>query len=111
PPLAWRNVRLDQALADARYDGQRLHVERLRGTRDSTVSSVSGDIDAQLAFGRTPHVLDAPMHWVVDIPNGNLSILSLLVPQIGYADGRFAVRGDVRGTPRKPEIEGIARID
>jgi len=110
-PLAWRNVRLDRAVADARYDGQRLHVERLTGARDSTVSSVSGDLDAQLAFGRTPQMMDAPMHWTVDIPNGNLSLLALFVPQIGYADGRFVVRGEVKGTPRHPEIDGFARID
>src|SRR6185503_12326766 len=109
-PLAWRNVRLDRAVADARYDGQRLHVERLTGARDSTVSSVSGDLDAQLAFGRTPQMMDAPMHWTVDIPNGNLSLLALFVPQIGYADGRFVVRGEVKGTPRHPEIDGFARI-
>jgi hypothetical protein len=110
-PLGWGSVRLDQVTADARYDGQRLHVEQLRGVRDSTVSNVRGDIDAHLAFGRRAEVLDAPMHWTIDMPNGDLSLLVLLVPQIGYADGRVVVRGDVRGTPRKPVLDGTARID
>ena len=110
-PLAWRNVRLDRVTAQARYADQKLHVDQLRGTRDSTVSSVSGDIETQLAFGRPARVLDAPMHWTVDVPNGNLSLLSILVPQIGYANGRVFVRGDVRGTPRHPTLEGTAGIE
>ena len=110
-PLAWRNVRLDEVVARAHYAEQRLHVEQLRGTREAAVSNVSGDLEAELAFGRSPKVLDAPMRWSVDVPNGNLSLLSILVPQIGYADGRFVVRGEVRGTPRHPEIDGTARIE
>jgi len=46
----------------------------------------------------------------VDLPNGDLALLPVLVPQIGFASGRFEVNGDVTGTPRHPKLVGSARV-
>lgn len=109
-PIAWRNVRLDQVRAEATYADNRLRVTEFRTTRNRAVSNVTGEMEIALALGRTPEALDAPMHWRVDLPNGDLALFPVLVPQIGAATGRFEVDGEIRGTPRRPELVGTARI-
>jgi hypothetical protein len=109
-PIAWRNVRLDEARARASYRDGRLEVTELKTSRDRAVSNVTGEMEVALALGRKPEVTDAPMHWRVDLPNGDLALVPLLVPQIGAATGRFEVDGEIRGTPRRPQLVGTARI-
>ncbi len=109
-PIAWRNLRVDEVAARAEYRDERLRLIQLRMTRELAVSDVSGEIDLKLGLGRAPEVLDAPMRWRVDLPNGDLGLIPLLVPQIGSATGRFEVDGEVRGTPRRPQLIGSARI-
>jgi len=110
-PVSWRNVRMDEITARAEYREKRFRLAPLRMIRDLAVSEVSGELDVDLALGRVPQVLDAPMRWRVDLPNGDLALVPLLVPQIGAATGRFEIDGEVRGTPRKPQLFGQARID
>jgi hypothetical protein len=44
------------------------------------------------------------------VPDGDLALVPLFVPQIGRAAGRFTVDARVDGTPKKPRLTGSARI-
>jgi hypothetical protein len=109
-PVSWHNVRMDEIQARASYADQKLRVTDFHVSRDRTSSNVTGDMELALALGKTPQALDAPMHWRVDLPNGDLALLPVIVPQIGFASGRFEVNGDVTGTPRHPKLVGYARV-
>jgi hypothetical protein len=50
------------------------------------------------------------MDWQLDVPNGDLALLPVFVPQIGSASGRFDVSARLQGTPRRPSLHGTARI-
>jgi hypothetical protein len=110
-PLAWRGLRLDEVHARAQYAKDRLRVEPLRATREGIVSEVTGEMEIRLALGEEVKLLDAPMRWQVNLPQGDLALLPLLVPQIGSASGRLVAQGEIRGTPRRPELSGKARIE
>jgi len=109
-PVELHKIRVDAIAANARYRGGRFQLIDFRMVRDQSVSTASGEIELDLALGREPKILDAPMRWRVNLPNGDLALAPLLVPQIGAAAGRFEVDAEVRGTPRRPEVFGAARV-
>jgi hypothetical protein len=107
---AWGDYRVDGASARARYAGDRLEVPELHMSRGGVTSSASGEMPIVLALGRKPELPDRPMSWRVDLPNGDLSLLPLFVPQIGFASGRFDLQATVAGTSRHPQIIGGVRV-
>jgi hypothetical protein len=108
--LAWEGYRFDDVTADLGYAPSRLEVRELRLTRGNLVSTIRGELPLALALGKPPEVLEAPMAWSVQVPNGDLSVLPLFVPQFGSAAGKFEVHARVGGTPRKPDLAGTLRI-
>src|SRR5262252_5350274 len=84
---------------------------RFLGMPAGTAGRLDGEMDVRLALGQQPALLDAPMNWHVDLPNGDLALLPVLIPQIGSAAGRVVVHGEVTGTPRHPQINGNATIE
>jgi hypothetical protein len=109
-PLAWGDYRLDGATAHGRYRDGRLDVPELRMTRGGVVSTVSGSMALGLALGRRPELPEAPMDWHVELPNGDLALVPMFVPQIGSAAGRFALSARLGGTARHPNLTGTAHI-
>lgn len=109
-PLGWKDEILDVVDVRARYRTGRLEVPELRVTRAGVVSTASGVMPLELALGRPPRAPDLPMHWTVDVPNGDLSVVPLFVPQIGAASGRFQMRATLAGTPVKPDLDGFVHV-
>jgi autotransporter translocation and assembly factor TamB len=50
------------------------------------------------------------MSWRLDLPNADLALVPLFVPQLGTASGRLDVDARVAGTARQPDLSGTARI-
>ena len=109
-PLAWRGARVDEITARAGYRDGRLVVSELRMAREGVGSLISGEMPLVLAVGRPIVVPNEPMHWSVDVPEGDLALVPLFVPQIGRATGRFTIDAQVAGTPKDPRLTGAARI-
>ena len=109
-PLAWRDFRVDAVNAKARYRGERLEVPEFRVTRGDVGSTIQGSMPLRLALGQKPELPDQPMEWTAHLPNGDLALLPLLVSQIGFASGRFDVDATLRGTAKKPDLNGTARV-
>lgn len=109
-PLTWREYRLDAAAANGRYRDGRLEVSQLRLTRGSVASSITGTMPLRLAVGQVPAMPEQPMDWRVDLPDADLALLPLFVPQIGTAAGRFDLNARLTGTGRAPKLAGTARV-
>ena len=108
--LSWQAIDIQDVRGRARYEHERLTVPELRIVRDKRESTASGELPLRLALGERPQVPEAPMAWHVDVPNGDLSVARLVVPQIGSASGRFALRADVKGTPKHPDLDGTMKV-
>jgi hypothetical protein len=63
-----------------------------------------------LALGRTPSIPEAPMSWTLTLPNGDLGLLPLFVPQLGSASGKFDLSARITGTARHPDLDGAAHV-
>ena len=109
-PLAWGDYRLDAGSAHGRFHGGRLEVPELRMNRGGVVSTVTGSMALGLAVGQRPELPEAPMDWRVDLPNGDLALVPMFVPQIGSAAGRFDLTARIGGTARHPSLAGTAHI-
>ncbi len=109
-PLAWGDYRIDAAAAHGRYQDRRLDVPEFRMTRGGVVSTVSGSMPLILALGRRPVVPEAPMDWRVEIPDGDLALIPVFVPQIGSAAGKFDLSARLGGTARHPRLAGTSRV-
>ncbi len=109
-PLSWGDYRLDEASANGRYREGRLEVSQLRMNRSGVASSITGSMPVRLALGRPPDLPEQPMDWRVDLPDADLALLPLFVPQLGEAAGRFDLEARLGGTARHPALAGTARI-
>lgn len=109
-PLAWGEYRIDGATAHGRFQDGRLEVPELKMTRGGVVSTVSGAMPLTLGLGRRPEVPEAPMEWRVELPNGDLSLIPVFVPQIGSAAGKFDLAARLGGTARHPSLTGSAHV-
>ena len=109
-PLAWGDYRLDATSANGRYRDGRLEVSQLRMNRGGVASSISGAMPLRLAVGRQPELPPEAMEWRMDMPDADLALLPLFVPQIGAAAGRFDLTARMGGTVRHPVLAGTGRI-
>ncbi len=109
-PMRWNTVDADELRARARYSAGRLEVPELRMLRGGRESVASGHMPVRFAMGENPEVPETPMEWKVDIPNGDLSIVGLLAPQIGSSAGTYELQANVRGTPRHPDLDGTMNV-
>ncbi|MGH7731680.1 MAG: translocation/assembly module TamB domain-containing protein, partial [Candidatus Eiseniibacteriota bacterium] len=109
-PLAWGDYRLDEVSANGRYRDARLEVSQLRMNRAGVASSITGSMPIRIAVGQRPVVPEQPMDWHVDLPNGDLALIPLFVPQVGAAAGRFDLTARLTGTVREPKLVGSAHI-
>ena len=105
-PFSIDRFEVDVVDLRARYGDGRLEVTEGRAVRGTVVSTVKGAMALDLALGRKPSFPEQPMGWRVDVPEGDLALLPLLVPQIAEADGDFRLETTVRGTPRAPQLDG-----
>lgn len=108
--FGYRDYRLEQVVARARFADGVLEVPSLALTMKGVGSTIEGRMPVRLALGALPEVPDAAMAWRAEVPQGDLKLLPLLVPQIQSADGRFELSAAVSGTTRNPRIEGVARV-
>ena len=109
-PLGWQGYRIDQASAKGHYRDGQLEVSELHINRAGVGSSITGTLPIRLAMGEVPTLPDRPMDWRIDLPDGDLALLPLFVPQIGYAAGRFDLAARVTGTSRVPKLMGSAHV-
>jgi hypothetical protein len=109
-PFVWGDYRIDVIDARGSYRDGRLEVPELKLSRGGVNGSVRGEMPIVLAMGRKPELPDRPMSWRIDLPNADLSLVPLFVPQIGHASGRFDLDATMTGTPRTPELAGTARV-
>ena len=109
-PFGWRDFKVDAGALECSYASERLRVNQARVTRGSVVSTASGSLPLALALGRPARIPDQSMDWKVQIPNGDLALLPVFVPPLGWARGRFALEARVAGTARSPRLSGTTRI-
>ncbi len=108
--FGWRDYRAQRIEAKATLADGALDVPQTLVTMQGVVSTIRGRMPVNLALGRTPDVPDAPMHWSVDVPRGDLKLLPALVPLIQAARGRFDLAATLEGTTHHPRIDGHAHI-
>jgi hypothetical protein len=108
--LAWRGFSLGDATLDADDTPGALTVHQLKMTREGLRFSASGTLPLDLALGETPKLPDRMMAFDIRLPDGDLGIVPQLVPQIGYAAGRFELDAHVAGTPRHPDLDGRVSV-
>jgi TamB, inner membrane protein subunit of TAM complex len=109
-PLGWETLRAEHVVANARYRDERLEIEGVRITRGNILSTASGTLPVRLAMGAKPELLDRPMTGRLDLENGDLALVPIVMPQIGQANGRVDLHASVRGTPFDPVLDGRAHI-
>ena len=109
-PFSWRDYHVDYASVRAAFNDRRLTVDQVQVSRGGVQSSASGEMPLRLGLGVTPELPDEPMSWRVDAPSGDLAVIPLFLPQIGAAAGHFDMSVKVAGTPRHPQLNGIARV-
>ncbi len=109
-PFAWRDFSVDAVSLNSHFAARRLQVDELRLTRAQVSSRISGAVPLRLALGEPVALLEAPMDWTVDIPNGDLALLPVFVPQIGWGRGRFDLHARVSGTPKDPQLAGTMTV-
>jgi hypothetical protein len=109
-PLSWQGYRADDLHARASYRDERLSVGELRMTRGHLVSTASGEMPLRLAMGKVPEMPERPMSWKLEVPNGDLAVIPLFVPQIAVASGKLEVHAVVKGTPRHPDLDGELKV-
>jgi hypothetical protein len=109
--VAWENVGVDHVAIEASYREGRLEVSRCDLRRGASTSTASGSLPLQLALreGRVT-VPDERLDLHLDLPNGDLAVLPLFVPQVGYAAGTLAAEATVGGTAAHPDLAGWARV-
>jgi translocation-and-assembly-module (TAM) inner membrane subunit TamB-like protein len=109
-PLSWGDYRIDEAAANGRFREGHLEVSQMRMTRGTVASSITGSMPLRLAVGQPPSLPEQPMDWRVDLPDADLALLPLFVPQIGAAAGRFDLSARLTGTGKYPKLAGSAKI-
>lgn len=109
-PFSIDRFEVDALDVRARYGDGRLEVPEGRATRGGVVSTVTGAMPLELALGREPSLPERPMHWRVDVPEGDLAILPLMVQQIAEATGDFRLETTVGGTPKNPQLDGTLAV-
>ncbi|MFI5369966.1 MAG: translocation/assembly module TamB domain-containing protein [Candidatus Eisenbacteria bacterium] len=109
-PLVWRGFSLGSATLEADYQQGTLSLKTLKMSREGLRFDAKGTLPLDLALGTTPQVPERPMAFQVSLPDGDLGIAPQLVPQIGYAAGRFVVEAQVAGTAKHPELSGRVAV-
>ena len=109
-PLVWDSLRVDHAEVTASYKDERLDVAEVLLTRANVTSRITGQMPLRLSADRPPAVPDGPMQWHVDLDHGDLALLPLFVPQVAQARGALELHADVRGTAKKPLLQGQGRV-
>jgi hypothetical protein len=109
-PFGWREFRVDGLGLQSQYSNGRLRVNELKVTRGAVVSTINGSLPLRLALGQKPDIPDESMDWIAKIPNGDLALLPVFVPQIGWARGRFDLSARVGGTARSPQLAGTTTV-
>jgi hypothetical protein len=105
-----RDYRAQRVTVRAGYHDGILDVPEALVTMQDVVSTIRGRMPVTLALGHAPDLPDAPMSWSVEVPQGDLKLLPVLVPQIQSARGRFDLSTTLSGTTRHPRIDGRAHI-
>ncbi len=103
----WENLALDRIEVEADYQSERLEVRRCALRRGATVSTVEGSLPLRLDLARGRAAIpDEGLHLRVELPGGDLAVLPLFVPQVGFAAGTFSLGARVEGTARHPDVSG-----
>lgn len=108
--FAWRTYAVDEGRVRASYAGAVLSVDEFELTREGVVSSASGTLPLRLAVGRPVETPGSAMHFRMDVPDGDLAIVPLFVPQIGAAAGSFRMVATLEGTPERPDLQGSMTV-
>jgi hypothetical protein len=108
--FGWRDIRTERVELRARYAERRLEAQDVRARIQNVESTAQLSLPLDLALGRPPAVPNEPIRGRVDIPQGDLQVLPLLVPQLQSARGRFELAAEISGTTRAPRLVGRGRI-
>lgn len=109
--LAWKGLEADSVRAAAGYAEGAVELETLRLWEEGQSAEASGSFPLELAFlPFSASVPERPMRLRVESRDGSLRGLEL-TPWIKKAEGSLRAQLDVGGTPRRPVVEGGARVD
>jgi autotransporter translocation and assembly factor TamB len=112
PEVRFRDVSGEIPAVVASYERGRLTIERFdaRSTGRST-SSIRGSLPINLAL-YAPSVLrkDDSLSLHAEIPDADLAIIPILLPELAAAAGRFSLSADAAGTPAHPRITGVLHV-
>jgi hypothetical protein len=110
-PLTWHAFALERLQAEGRYAAGRLDIRQLQATRGTLHSRAHGTLPMELAMDRPVKLLDQPMEGTMEVRDGDLALLPLLVPQIAGASGRIEFDARLAGTPVHPDLQGRGHVE
>ncbi len=111
PSISYRGVDGEIVAASLNYRDRVLRMDPLQVRQGKSVSEVKGQLPIDLSLYGSKHVIeDGPISLSVNMPDANLSLVPLLVPDIAASSGKVTLTAEVRGTPRNPNVTGAVQI-
>ncbi|HKW51790.1 MAG TPA: translocation/assembly module TamB domain-containing protein, partial [Candidatus Eisenbacteria bacterium] len=111
PKIGFRGVEGEIVNLSLAYEDRRLRIERLDLRQGGSISQIRGEIPVDLSLYAENRLLEsAPLAVSIDVPDGDLSILPVIFPEIASSSGRLAATAQIGGTTRNPKATGTLKI-
>ncbi|HEY6220975.1 MAG TPA: translocation/assembly module TamB domain-containing protein, partial [Candidatus Eisenbacteria bacterium] len=109
--IGFRGVEGEIVGLNLAYEDRRLRIERLDLRQGGSISKIRGEIPVDLSLYAGNRLLEsAPLAVSIDVPDGDLSILPVIFPEIASSSGRLAASAQVGGTTRNVKVMGSLKI-
>ncbi|TMQ64024.1 MAG: hypothetical protein E6K79_08535 [Candidatus Eisenbacteria bacterium] len=111
PRIGFRGVEGEIVGLNLAYKDRRLRIDRFDLRQGGSISQIRGEIPVDLSLYAENRLLDsAPLAVSINVPDGDLSILPIIFPEIASSSGRLAASAEIGGTTRKPNVTGSLKI-
>ncbi|HEX7079089.1 MAG TPA: translocation/assembly module TamB domain-containing protein [Candidatus Eisenbacteria bacterium] len=111
PGATYRGVQAAIRDFEADYADRKLTITRCEIVQDRSLSSIDGEIPADLSlFGERRLLDDAPIRIHANVNDLDFKIAAIVSPYIAASAGRLTATADVSGTPAKPKVAGSMRL-
>jgi autotransporter translocation and assembly factor TamB len=110
--FAFRGVEGEIAGLALSYEDRRLRIGTLDLRQGGSISRIRGEIPVDLSlYGEDRFLESAPVAVSIEVPDGDLSILPVIFPEIASSSGHVTASAEIGGTTRNPKVTGSLKID